>query len=85
MFVVSLHALGMVDDQLGDVSEEQGDVVVVPGAALDVGTPPVFPHQIVVFLIRFLPEAEALLLPHHVYLVSRHNQLETEVGPDVGY
>ena len=80
VFVVRLDALGVVDHQLGDISEEKGDVVIVPGADLNVGTPPMFPHEIVIFLIRFLPQH--LLLPHHIYFVSCNNQLETEVGPE---
>ena len=80
LFVVSLHALGVVDDQLGDISEEESNVVIMPGADLNVGTPPMFPHEIVIFLICFL--SQQLLLPYHVYFVSRNNQLETEVGPE---
>ena len=52
----------------------------MPGAALNVGTPPIFPDQIIIFLICFVPQH--LLLPHHIHFVSRHNQLETEVAPD---
>ena len=70
----------MVDHQLGDISEEKSDVVVMPGAALNVGTPPIFPHEIIILLICFVPQH--LLLPHHIHFVSRHNQLETEVAPD---
>ena len=70
----------MVDHQLGDISEEEGDVIVMPCAALDIGTPPVFPHEIIIFLVGFV--SQHLLLPHHIYFVSRHNQLETQVRPD---
>ena len=61
MFVVSLHALGVVDHQLSDISEEEGDVVIMPGADLNVGTPPIFPHEIVIFLICFLSQQPFLL------------------------
>ena len=80
VFVVRLDALGVVDHQLSDISEEKRDVVVMPGTALNIGTAPIFPHEIIIFLVCFVPQN--LLLPHHVYFVSRHNQLETQVGPD---
>ena len=78
--MVRLDALGVVDHQLGDTSEEERDVVVMPGAALDIRTAPIFPHEIIIFLVCFV--SQALLLPHHIYLVSRHNQLEAQVCPD---
>ena len=80
--MVRLDALWVVDHQLGDISEEQSYVVIMPGAALNVGTPPIFPDQIIIFLICFVPQH--LLLPHHIHFVSRYNQLETEVAPDEG-
>ena len=80
MFVVRLDALGVVDHQLGDISEEKRDVVIMPCADLNVGTAPIFPHEIIIFLVCFVPQA--LLLPQHIYLVSRHNQLEAQVCPD---
>ena len=80
MFVVRLDTLGVVDHQLGDISEEKRDVVIMPGADLNVGTAPIFPHEIIVFLICLVPQD--LLLPHHIHFVSRHNQLETQVGPE---
>ena len=70
----------MVNHQLGDIPEEKCDVVIMLGAALNVGTPPIFPDDIIIFLICFVPQH--LFLPHHIHFVSCHNQLETEVASD---
>ena len=74
--------VSLVNDKLAHSSEDKRNVVVIPGTALDVRTPPVFPHQTHVLLTRLaLPSGVA---GHQVHLVSRHHELETEVQSEYG-